>query len=402
MKKYFLLAIVLLTALSCEQFKQVADIVEVVPISANVKISTSGTDADTPLPASYTVRFINYGENFEISRTTDASGNVSADGLIPGVYTVTATGESAGGGFTYYFSGSLTNINILTSGQNFNIDVVSSRAGALIFKEIYFNGSTGCYFKDQFYEIYNNSDAVQYVDGLGIGNILPALASTTTYNWEVPDGKPENYIYLASIWQVPGDGNDFPVKPGESIIIAQIAQNHTAIKPTSPVDLSGAEFETFIVNQSVNPDNPNAHNMILAFDKGVFGTQWLVTVFGGAYAIFFPDHEIDPNGWVKPQGRTNQAYPIPIDCVVDAVEIVNNATKINQKRMPTSLDAGATYTGATYNCNSVSRKIRETTKDGRHIYMDTNNSTDDFQINSVAMVRRNNPGVPSWNTWYKK
>jgi hypothetical protein len=34
--------------------------------------------------------------------------------------------------------------------------------------------------------------------------------------------------------------------------------------------------------------------------------------------------------------------------------------------------------------------------------MDTNNSTDDFQINSVAMVRRNNPGVPSWNTWYKK
>ncbi len=402
MKKYFLLAIVLLTALSCEQFKQVADIVEVVSISATVKISVSSTDADTPLPANYNVRFINYGENFEISRTSDASGNVSADGLIPGVYTVTATGESAGGGFTYYFSGSLTNINILTGGQNFNIEVVSSKAGALIFKEIYFNGSTGYYFKDQFYEIYNNSEDVQYVDGLGIGNILPLQASTATYNWEVPDGKPENYIYLASIWQVPGDGNDFPVQPGESIIIAQIAQDHTAIKPTSPVDLSGAEFETFIVNQSVNPDNPNAHNMILAFDKGVFGTQWLVTVFGGAYAIFFPDSEIDPNGWVQPQGRTNQAYPIPIDCVTDAVEIVNNATKINQKRMPTSLDAGATYTGATYNCNSVSRKIREIKEDGRHIYMDTNNSTDDFQINAVAMVRRNNPGVPSWNTWYKK
>jgi len=322
--------------------------------------------------------------------------------LIPGVYTVTATGESAGGGFTYYFSGSLTNINILTGGQTFNIEVVSSKAGALILKEIYFNGSTGYYFKDQFYEIYNNSDDVQYADGMGIGNIIPSLASTATYNWEVPDGKPENYIYLASIWQVPGDGNDFPVKPGESIIIAQIAQNHTAIKPTSPVDLSGAEFETFIVNQSVNPDNPNAHNMILAFDKGVFGTQWLVTVFGGAYAIFMPDTEIDPNGWVKPQGKSDQAYPIPIDCVLDAVEIVNNATKINQKRMPTSLDAGATYTGATYNCNSVSRKIRETKEDGRHIYMDTNNSSDDFQLNSVAMVRRNNPGVPSWNTWYKQ
>jgi hypothetical protein len=402
MKKYILIAIVLLTSISCEQFKQVAEIEEVTPISANVKISAAGISADTPLPSSYTVRFINYGENFEISKTTDASGNVSTSDLIPGVYTVTATGESAGGGFTYYFSGSLTNINILTGGQNFNIEVASSKAGALILKEIYFNGSTGYYFKDQFYEIYNNSEEVQYADGMGIGNILPTQASTATYNWEVPDGKPENYIYLASIWQVPGDGNDFPVKPGESIVIAQIAQNHTAIKPTSPVDLSGAEFETFIVNQSVNPDNPNAHNMILAFDKGVFGTQWLVTVFGGAYAIFMPDKEIDPNGWVKPQGKSDQAYPIPIDCVLDAVEIVNNATKINQKRMPTNLDAGATFTGATYNCNSVSRKIRETKADGRHIYMDTNNSSDDFQLNSVAMVRRNNPGVPSWNTWYKK
>ena len=402
MKKYILIAIVLLTSISCEQFKQVAEIEEVTPISANVKISAAGISADTPLPSSYTVRFINYGENFEISKTTDASGNVSTSDLIPGVYTVTATGESAGGGFTYYFSGSLTNINILTGGQNFNIEVASSKAGALILKEIYFNGSTGYYFKDQFYEIYNNSEEVQYADGMGIGNILPTQASTATYNWEVPDGKPENYIYLASIWQVPGDGNDFPVKPGESIVIAQIAQNHTAIKPTSPVDLSGAEFETFIVNQSVNPDNPNAHNMILAFDKGVFGTQWLVTVFGGAYAIFMPDKEIDPNGWVKPQGKSDQAYPIPIDCVLDAVEIVNNATKINQKRMPTNLDAGATFTGATYNCNSVSRKIRETKADGRHIYMDTNNSSDDFQINNEAMVRRNNPGVPSWNTWYKK
>ena len=71
MKKYFLLAIVLLTALSCEQFKQVADIVDVTPINANVKVSVSSADADTPRPASFTVRFINYAENFEISRTTD-------------------------------------------------------------------------------------------------------------------------------------------------------------------------------------------------------------------------------------------------------------------------------------------------------------------------------------------
>ena len=32
----------------------------------------------------------------------------------------------------------------------------------------------------------NNSETVQYVDGLGIGNILPMMASTATYNWEMP------------------------------------------------------------------------------------------------------------------------------------------------------------------------------------------------------------------------
>ena len=211
------------------------------------------------------------------------------------------------------------------------IDVAASKAGALVFKEIYFNGSTGYYFKDQFYEIYNNSDDVQYVDGLCIGTLMPATASTTIYNWIVPDGHPENYVYLGAVWQIPGSGTDYPVKPGESIIIAQGAQNHKLIKETSPVDLSKAEFETFMVNQTVNPDNPESVNMTLKIDFNVFGTQWLSSVFGCAYVIFFPDREFDNTTWVQPDGYSTQAKEFPIDCIVDAVELVNNATKINLK-----------------------------------------------------------------------
>src|SRR5574344_2442098 len=202
---------------------------------------------------------------------------------------------------------------------------------------------------------------------------------------------------MASVWQVPGDGNDYPVKPGESIIIAQGAQNHHALRPASPVDLSGAEFETFIVNQTVNPDNPNSINMDLRVDFNVFGTQWLVTVFGGAYAIFIPEETIDNTTWVTPKGSSSKAKEVLIETVIDAVEIVNNATKITQKRMPTSLDAGATYTGATYTGKSVSRKIKSTMPDGRIVYMDTNNSSEDFQVNSKAVVRSNNAGAPSWS-----
>jgi hypothetical protein len=112
--------------------------------------------------------------------------------------------------------------------------------------------------------------------------------------------------------------------------------------------------------------------------------------------IFFPDREFDNTTWVQPDGYSTQAKEFPIDCIIDAVELVNNATKINQKRMPTILDAGATYTGGTYTGKSVSRKLR-TTKDGRNLYMDTNNSSDDFQVNDVAVVRRDGVGAPSWS-----
>ena len=395
MKKYIILALALLTLAACSQFEELKGVSDVKPLTTGVTVTANTVDASVPRPDSYTVRFINYDEKLDITTKTDAAGKVSVGNLIPGRYNVTVSAEVAHSGFTYYFSGTVTN-KIITSDTSLTIDVAASKAGALVFKEIYFNGSTGYYFKDQFYEIYNNSDDVQYVDGLCIGTLMPATASTTIYNWIVPDGHPENYVYLGAVWQIPGSGTDYPVKPGESIIIAQGAQNHMLIKETSPVDLSKAEFETFMVNQTVNPDNPESVNMTLKIDFNVFGTQWLSSVFGCAYVIFFPDREFDNTTWVQPDGYTTQAKEFPIDCIVDAVELVNNATKINQKRMPTILDAGATFTGGTYTGKSVSRKIRES-KNGRNLYMDTNNSSDDFQVNDVAVVRRDNVGAPSWS-----
>nr|MCR5744931.1 DUF4876 domain-containing protein [Bacteroidales bacterium] len=279
MKKYIILALALLTLAACSQFEELKGVSDVKPLTTGITVTANTVDASVPRPDSYTVRFINYDEKLDITTKTDAAGKVSVGNLIPGRYNVTVSAEVAHSGFTYYFSGTVTN-KIITSDTSLTIDVAASKAGALVFKEIYFNGSTGYYFKDQFYEIYNNSDDVQYVDGLCIGTLMPATASTTIYNWIVPDGHPENYVYLGAVWQIPGSGTDYPVKPGESIIIAQGAQNHKLIKETSPVDLSKAEFETFMVNQTVNPDNPESVNMTLKIDFNVFGTQWLSSVFG--------------------------------------------------------------------------------------------------------------------------
>src|SRR5574344_1989336 len=121
MRKYILLSVLLLTAISCQQFKEVGGVEKIAQITTNVAVTSNTVDPNVPRPDKYTVKFINYDDNYEVRKTTDASGKVSADDIIPGKYTVTVSGEIAEKGFTYYYSGSLTNINIIEGGQTLNI-----------------------------------------------------------------------------------------------------------------------------------------------------------------------------------------------------------------------------------------------------------------------------------------
>jgi hypothetical protein len=129
--------------------------------------------------------------------------------------------------------------------------------------------------------------------------------------------------------------------------------------------------------------------------------QWLVTVFGGAYAIFYPKEPIDPAAFVTPVGSTVQAYKIPIEDILDAVELVNDETKVTLKRVPGVLDAGVSFVGGSYLGKSVARKVKEVLPDGHIIYKDSNNSSEDFEVMETPIPRRNNAQIPSWNTWAK-
>ena len=279
---------------------------------------------------------------------------------------------------------------------------------SLILKELYYCGSKtpsgGSYFRDQYYELYNNSSSVQYLDGLCIGNINPVVATANLPSY--PGENPDDYLYFLTVWQIPGipqslegSTHNYPIQPGESVIIAQMADNHqrAELNPACPVNLLSAEFEAYLKSTAIIKDNP-AINMHLAFwPRPTY--QWLVAVFGGAYAIFYPDHEIDPNEYTSPINSTQKLCKISIDCVVDAVELVNDESKMKLKRMPAVLDAGATTVSATYCGKSVARKIKSTLEDGRIIYQDTNNSTEDFEVMDKPVPRRNGAKIPAWNTW---
>ena len=408
MKKILLFIAMAFAAISCEQFEQVKDIDKVENISVGIEISLIKEDG-VPSPESYKVKLNNYDENIEVIKTVEAGEIVEIKDILPGIYTISVAGESNDGIFNYNFNGTLSNINVLKDKEVMPLELKAAKSGNILLKEIYYAGSrtpkNATYFRDQYYELYNNSDQVQYLDGLCLGNLYPTTTSAVIYVWDRPDY--QNYVYFQTIWQIPGKpGVDrkYPLNPGESILIAQMADNHQreALNPNSPVNLRCAEFETYLRTTANTTDNENSINMNIAYwyTKSATIAQWMVTINGGAFAIFYPEAEIDPNTYVMdPKYTGNKAKDIPISWIMDAVELMLDETKITQKRMPAVLDAGATWVGGTYNSKSVSRKIKEIKEDGRVIYQDTNNSLEDFQVNDTPVIRRNGAGIPSWNTW---
>jgi hypothetical protein len=396
MKKIFLLFACAALLAACDKTDDVKE------ITVSVQITTPA--GVTAPPESYKVEFINYNDNSKVEKTTGADGKATAT-ILPGIYTISASAEALEQGFSVIYSGSLVNENIIVDGATYTIEVQVAKSGTLVFKEIYYAGSrtpsNATYFRDQFFEVYNNSETAVYADGLCIGTLYTNLASANQPTWDKENAA--DYVYYQWLWQIPGTGTQYPIQPGESIIVAQWATNHQVEgkNPASPVNLSSAEFEGYIQASTtqIQTDEP-AINLDLIYRMSSFASmpQWLNSVNGCAYALFFPDEDTDITALTTQVGSTAQGVAIPISLILDAVENVGNATQVQLKRIPTVLDAGAATVEATYNSKSVVRKIKET-KDGRNIYQDTNNSTNDFEVQDTPTIRRNGARKPSWNTW---
>ena len=134
--------------------------------------------------------------------------------------------------------------------------------------------------------------------------------------------------------------------------------------------------------------------------------QWLTSVFGAAFCIFKGEgvtvnkaYYEDPKNLQNEVEKTAKYAKIPADWILDGVELIPNMNSLNMKRIPGFVDAGATSVGATYIGKTVSRKVVSKRADGTPIYQDTNNSTEDFQINDSPMLRRNGEKVPAWSPW---
>lgn len=407
MKNYNISVFALCLMLLFSQCKRIDDAMEVKKVGA-YKVSVNTTSELEGLnPDGLKIVFENFAEGFRLEKSL--TGNATTiEGLLPGIYSINISGRRENqNGETYYLNGSKINYPILHDGDAINIAINGLKVSPLVFSEIFYAGTTPFYFRNQFYEIYNNSAELIYLDGLYFGNLTPSNASTTNPLWPAEDG--DKYAYAERLWKVPGNGSDYPLKPGESFVISQFAANHQLAQynPASPIDGSSSEFE-FNMNNANFPDQP-APDMLHVFYNGNAskGTlpQYLTPVFGGAYVIFKVPEGVAYDPVNNPQLKTRNLATsstsvyakIPMEYILDAVEAGDNENKINAKRVPSVLDAGMTYVGATYNSKGVARKVAATNEDGTPILIDGNNSTEDFERGVVPMFRRHGSKMPSWN-----
>lgn len=342
-------------------------------------------------PADIDVVLTNRTTGRKFSVKTDQNG-IATFSVETGIYNVSSSHNLD----SYsVFNGNVQDVVVAESIDNnsVNVDMTFSTLSPVIFKEIYY---TGCrtekgksYFADQFHELYNNSDEVQYMDGLCLGVLKPS--STKPSKWVDEEGELLSVLPISYMaWRIPGNGTEHPLQPGESMVIAQDGINHTddpSGNPNSTVDMSGADWETYCELSGRDTDSPSVPNLQMIWTNQASMFDWLHSTSGSAVILFkipgsWEEYVSNPDNLMTEPGSTSIKKYLVINkkYVIDAVECVKSE-KFSYKRLPNDLDAGYIYCSGSYIKESIRRKVKEI-KDGRVIYKDTNKSSEDFIVTS--------------------
>lgn len=385
---------------------------------------------------------VNNEDGKSYTLTTDASGVATIE-VVPGTYNVNASlvftadeyedfwGQEVNE--TVSFNASLNELAVNETTGIVELTLVSGKIGSLLIKQVYYSGSDvklGASFRDQFFEIYNNSNQAIYLDGLCFAQIHGTTSvssnlktyhlSNGQYDWSQSinqadvDKANTDYIYADEVIRFPGTGEDYILEPRKSVIVAATAINHKSPltvlddegeevvfdvpEPDRTIDLSEATFEAYYRPYQESQgssyldsdiDNPNAVNMEIVF-KTYGGKDLILDPLGRDAFVIFNQKDEQINDWGtvplpsitadKYTETTNTYLQIPVSVVIDGVEINrNDPSKEKPKRLTDEIDAGQITTiQGYYSSESVIRKSEEV--NGITVYQDTNNSSNDFEV----------------------
>ncbi|MFI3262007.1 MAG: DUF4876 domain-containing protein [Rikenellaceae bacterium] len=350
---------------------------------------------------------IDRGNNY--SATVDSEG-YSTIQLTNGRYIVQYSGKHN----FEIFNATADQVLIANRDLDLQLNPQCSVSGSLLIKEIYCGGcmktpEEGTYQFDKYIIVHNNSSETTYLDGLCYG-ILDPYNSQGTNIWLSNDPLTGETIYpdelylVQAIWQISGNGTDFPLAPGEDAVICNLgAIDHTAQYPLS-VNLNKEDY--FVLYDNVLFPNTLYHPapgdkispdryLDVAIKLGV-ANAWTLSVYSPAPVIFRPIGttlqeyllEDDVVFW-KPASAYDQIARIPFDWVIDGVEVFYGGSSDNKKRFNPIIDAGYVVHSELYDGKTLHRYVDEeaSAEAGYEVLVDTNNSSSDFYERSEASLR---------------
>jgi len=401
--QFSLLIAMILVFSSCE--KQAAQL-SVIQVTLKASAAFNGvTVSNVPVEITNTV-----DNTKTVVRTNPAGVALFAD-IAPSTYNISASLELTpeiafnytGFNKAVTINASVTNVTVLplaTSIQTLTLD--GKAGGDLVIKEVYSlgaaNDSYAIMFKDQFFEIFNNSDEVQYLDKLYVAFLAPTKAGQNAN--DVPLGLPfTTHVYASKVLQFPGSGTQYPLQPGMGAVVALNAVNYKEMKPQAlTVDNTKAQFDTYAITwlQSLgrtgntffdvdNPDVPTMNCIYLNIQNNGFFNMDDYASIALVRLTSTPTETI-----LDPTITTSQIYylKIPVTGIIDGVDILAKSSSSAFKRLPTAIDSGFAYAqangSANYTGKSLRRKIAKTLATGRNVLMDTNNSSTDLEVVAPA------------------
>lgn len=330
--------------------------------------------------------------------TTIIENNKAQIDLETGIYNIFTSIFSQEGG---NLAGSLNEVELADEAEKTVIlKIKNIYTSPLIIKEIYYSGANTPlnkpYFSDQYVVIYNNSDKPQSLKDLCISTIVGN--SNTPSKWRDEKGELLPYLPInITAWRFPDNSKKLELQAGESIVIAQDAINHSdPAVSTSKVDLSNADFETFQYKSGKDYDELSVENMDLIWTKSDKIPDWILSPNGPPVVLFrlpnnYETFVNNPDNMKFQPNSVLQYLCIPKTYVLDAVECVKDEQSTN-KSLHNELDAGYIFVPRNNAGYIVKRKIQDNI--GAYtVYMDTNNSSNDFvysQEPSVMKIVSNN------------
>lgn len=330
------------------------------------------------------------------------------------------------------------------------INMVESKLSQIIVKELYTGGITklpsegsGNHLFDQYVILYNNSDYPAEIGNLCIGGAHPVNAQSS--NQYYGDGSTLLYENLG--WTPTGAGfwyfqQNKTLQPGEQLVVVTAgAINHRATYSNS-VDLSKSEY--YVLYDPANYNNVNYHpvpssniptTQYLKSVKFSQGSAWTVSVTSPGFIIYATE-DVTPQQFGADVSNvesyfgstTQMVKKVPTDWIVDGVEAFLIDNENNKKRLTATVDAGFVYhinregyslyrnvnkdatealpenegklvynyakgTDGVAGLNNGSTDpsgidAEASIRNGaRIIYMDTNNSTNDFHLRNEVSLR---------------